>query len=76
MLGPERPEAVSPERGVVLTDIHSHLLIVNKLLSLSLPLFSNLDDVLQVAENKIRDWLIGVQSPPAEAYGGRTVTHG
>jgi len=35
MLGPERPEAVSPERGVVLTDIHSHLLIVNKPLSLS-----------------------------------------
>ncbi len=37
MLGPERPEAVLPERGVVLTDIHSHLLIVNNLLSLSLP---------------------------------------
>ena len=33
----------------------------------------------QVAESRIRDWLIGVQSPPAmvcEAYGGRTVTHG
>ena len=36
MLGPDRPEAVLPERGVVLSDIHSHLLIVNKLLSLSL----------------------------------------
>ena len=30
MLGPEHPEAVSPERGVVLPDFHSHLLIVNK----------------------------------------------
>ena len=45
-LEPVRPGAVSPERGVVLADIHSHLLIVNKPLSLSLSL-SNLDDVLQ-----------------------------
>jgi hypothetical protein len=37
MLGHERPEAVSPGRGVVLTDLQS-LLIVNKLLSLSLSL--------------------------------------
>ena len=35
MLGPERSEAVSPERGVVLTDLQSSL-IVNKLLSLTL----------------------------------------
>ena len=34
MLGPERPEAVLPQRGVVLTDLQSTtLLIVNKLLS-------------------------------------------
>jgi len=39
MLGPERPEAVSPERGVVLTDIHSHLLMVK---NLSLSLFLSL----------------------------------
>ena len=37
MLGPELPEAVSPGRGVYLTTF-SHLLIVNKLLSLSLSL--------------------------------------
>jgi len=35
MLGHECPEAVSPERGVVLTDLQSSLM-VNKLLSLSL----------------------------------------
>jgi hypothetical protein len=37
---PERPEAVSPGRGVALTTLptFSHLLIVNKLLSLSLSL--------------------------------------
>ena len=42
MLGHVRPGAVSPKRGVVLTDIHSHLLIVNKPLSLSLSLFLRL----------------------------------
>jgi hypothetical protein len=33
MLGHEWPEAVSPERGVVLTVLQSSILIVNKLLS-------------------------------------------
>ena len=37
MLGPERPEAVSTERGVVLTDLQSSI-DVNKLFSLSLSL--------------------------------------
>jgi hypothetical protein len=37
MLGPESPEAVSPDRALCLP-IFSHLLIVNKLISLSLSL--------------------------------------
>ena len=45
MLGPERPEAVSPDRALYLPTF-SHLLIVNKLLSLEealyLPTFSHL----------------------------------
>jgi hypothetical protein len=47
MLGPERPEAVSPDRALYLPTF-SHLLIVNKLLSLEealyLPTFSHLFD--------------------------------
>ncbi len=38
MLDHERPEEVSPTRGVVLTDLQSSILIVNKLFSLSLSL--------------------------------------